>query len=329
MNNDTETGNPISPTPATGDVIDWTAARPILPYHVAPEIPFAVVSCPPPKSILQAGENANGQYRLYADGTVWMMERNGRQTLRYVMTDFAPAPDAESLRAEVERLTNRAEVAEYKHRQAVQEVQPMIIARAERAEASRDAALARVAELEAQNERSLALSRTGYADGYVAGVNAAVAEYESVSGDDALVMAIDRMMALFSTPPQEAAQAARVAGPEHRCLVPVTRFAEPRAGKGAGNAWFAVTGDRPAFFAGIWVPQWSSIRKLKDGETTDDLFGFLTCEPNGVVAPIHGKAMPVILIEPDDWHGWLSAPWGEAKGLQRPLAHEDLVLVEG
>jgi putative SOS response-associated peptidase YedK len=51
------------------------------------------------------------------------------------------------------------------------------------------------------------------------------------------------------------------------------------------------------FFAGIWVPEWTSIRKLKDGETTDDLFGFLTCEPNGVVAPIHPKAMPVILTE--------------------------------
>ncbi len=27
-------------------------------------------------------------------------------------------------------------------------------------------------------------------------------------------------------------------GPEHRCLVPLSRFAEPRPGKGVGNAWF-------------------------------------------------------------------------------------------
>lgn len=99
-------------------------------------------------------------------------------------------------------------------------------------------------------------------------------------------------------------------------------------GRGAGNAWFEVTGDRPAFFAGLWVPQWTSIRKLKDGETTDDLFAFLTCPPNDIVAPIHPKAMPVILINPDDWSRWLTAPWADAQDLQRPLPDEDLVLIE-
>jgi putative SOS response-associated peptidase YedK len=72
--------------------------------------------------------------------------------------------------------------------------------------------------------------------------------------------------------------------PPNRCLVPFNRFAEP-LGKGQGNAWFEPS--RPAFFAGIQVEGWTSIRKLKDGETRDDLFAFLTTEPNGVVAPIH------------------------------------------
>ena len=117
-------------------------------------------------------------------------------------------------------------------------------------------------------------------------------------------------------------------GQQNRCLVPLTRFAEPRAGKGMGNAWFSLTTDQPAFFAGIWVSEWCSIRKLKDGETTDDLFAFLTCEPNEVVRQIHPKAMPVILTEPSDLQAWLSETWSDAKKLQRPLSSAMLALDE-
>ncbi|MFN3275431.1 MAG: SOS response-associated peptidase [Paracoccus sp. (in: a-proteobacteria)] len=114
-------------------------------------------------------------------------------------------------------------------------------------------------------------------------------------------------------------------GREHRCLVPLTSFAELR-GKGQGNQWFAAADDRPMFFAGIEVRDWASIRKVKDGETTDDLFAFLTCPPNAEVSPIHPKAMPVILMEPDGWRGWLGGI--PAQEMQRALPDGALQLMD-
>ena len=59
--------------------------------------------------------------------------------------------------------------------------------------------------------------------------------------------------------------------------------------------WFAFDESRPlAFFAGLWT-HWTSVRKVKEGETTNDLYGFLTTAPNVEVKAIHPKAMPVIL----------------------------------
>lgn len=102
-----------------------------------------------------------------------------------------------------------------------------------------------------------------------------------------------------------------------RCLVPLAAFSEP--GPDRRPVWFELTDSRPAFFAGLCVRDWTSVRKVKDGPTTDDLFGFLTTTPNAEVAEIHPKAMPVILTEPTDWLRWMGASWEEAATLQRPL----------
>jgi putative SOS response-associated peptidase YedK len=83
-------------------------------------------------------------------------------------------------------------------------------------------------------------------------------------------------------------------GVENRCVVPFTSFSEFNKDQG-GDVWFALDESRPlAVFAGIWT-NWTSVRKVKEGETTNDLFGFLTTEPKNVVGSIHPKAMPVKL----------------------------------
>jgi hypothetical protein len=38
-----------------------------------------------------------------------------------------------------------------------------------------------------------------------------------------------------------------------------------------------------AFFAGIWT-RWTSVRKVKEGETTNDIFAFLTTEPKMLIS---------------------------------------------
>jgi putative SOS response-associated peptidase YedK len=118
-------------------------------------------------------------------------------------------------------------------------------------------------------------------------------------------------------------------GPDHRCLVPFTSFAENEMQPDGLSrpAWFAFDEGRPlAFFAGIWAT-WTSTRKLREGPVRADVFGFLTAAPNAEVMAVHPKAMPVILTQPSEWEAWLDAPLGEAKALQRPLPDGSLRIV--
>lgn len=119
-------------------------------------------------------------------------------------------------------------------------------------------------------------------------------------------------------------------GPENRCVVPFTSFAEHEVLPDGRHrpVWFALGEDRPlAFFAGIHVRRWTSVRKLRDGEVTADLFGFLTTAPNAEVGSVHPKAMPVILTTAAEVETWLGAPAGEVARLQRTLPDGALRIV--
>jgi putative SOS response-associated peptidase YedK len=116
---------------------------------------------------------------------------------------------------------------------------------------------------------------------------------------------------------------------ECRCVVPFTSFSEnetlPNGSK--PPIWFALAENRPlACFAGIWTP-WKSVRKVKEGETQNDVFGFLTTEPNALVATYHPKAMSVILRTQDEIDTWMEAPTPVALQLQRPLPDNALMIV--
>lgn len=119
-----------------------------------------------------------------------------------------------------------------------------------------------------------------------------------------------------------------------RCLVPASSFAEyhptEKTERGHKQAvWFRLTGDepRPPFaFAGFlrrWTWEKDGLRKKADqplaaANTPTNALAFLTCEPNGIVAPVHPKAMPVIL-RPDQFETWLTGDADAARALQKPL----------
>lgn len=118
--------------------------------------------------------------------------------------------------------------------------------------------------------------------------------------------------------------------PEQRCIVPATAFSEPdrNTSKPVQFRWFKRADGQPFFFAGIWR-EWEGDRgtKAKPNVGKHKLFSFLTTEPNGVVEPIHNKAMPVLLMTPADVDRWLNGTLEEALELQKPAADQAIVLM--
>jgi putative SOS response-associated peptidase YedK len=102
-----------------------------------------------------------------------------------------------------------------------------------------------------------------------------------------------------------------------RCLVPADSFCEwtdapdPATGRKRQH-FFARADGTPFAFAGL-------LREGAPGEPPR--FAFLTTEPNALVAPIHAKAMPVIL-GPAEFAPWLDG--APAAAFQHP-APDDLL----
>jgi putative SOS response-associated peptidase YedK len=112
--------------------------------------------------------------------------------------------------------------------------------------------------------------------------------------------------------------------PEHRCLVPVSSFAEPdnRTGDDKPSIWTRLARDesRPlTFFAGIWR-EWESDRGTKVAPDAGKhlAFSFLTTDASPDVAPFHPDATPVLLLDQSARGQWMAAPWEIACELQKP-----------
>ena len=118
---------------------------------------------------------------------------------------------------------------------------------------------------------------------------------------------------------------------EHRCVVPATAFSEPDKNTPKGSVvwrWFERTDKQPFFFAGIWRP-WTGDRGTKKAPNIGDhtLFSIMTTEPNAVVEPIHEKAMPVMLMTPDDVEQWLGGvSVDDALKMQKPAPDNAIVI---
>jgi putative SOS response-associated peptidase YedK len=117
---------------------------------------------------------------------------------------------------------------------------------------------------------------------------------------------------------------------QRRCLVPASSYCEPKGEKPATWHWFALHGDeqRPLFaFPGIWTSYRGPIRK--DGPVVDqEVFAFLTTEPNALTATINHERMPVLITDPTDFDTWLSGSPAEAFQLARSYAAEQMRIVQ-
>ena len=105
--------------------------------------------------------------------------------------------------------------------------------------------------------------------------------------------------------------------PEWRCLIPVTRFAEPQGPKGARTrTWFGVR-DEPLFaWAGLW---------RKSIEWGDVYSGVMT-DCNEAIRPVHDR-MPVLLHR-HEHEQWLHGDFDDVMTLQQRCFPDAAITME-
>ena len=88
---------------------------------------------------------------------------------------------------------------------------------------------------------------------------------------------------------------------QRRCLVPASSYCEPKGEKPATWHWFALNGDeeRPLFaFPGVWTRYRGPLKK--NGDNVDqEVFAFMTTEPNELTESINHERMPVLMSDPN------------------------------
>jgi len=93
--------------------------------------------------------------------------------------------------------------------------------------------------------------------------------------------------------------------PEHRCLIPLTGFAEAEGAAGAKTrTWFRVEGQPVFAWAGMWKEslEWGAV------------YSGLMTNANATVEPVHNR-MPVLLL-PDEWNRWLHGSLDDVRTFQ-------------
>jgi putative SOS response-associated peptidase YedK len=111
---------------------------------------------------------------------------------------------------------------------------------------------------------------------------------------------------------------------QRRCLIPADGFYEWQGVAGAKRKqpWFVRRADGGVFaLAGLWE-RWQPVATAGEGAvpTVLESVTVLTCAPNTLMAPIHGR-MPVI-VAPEGYDAWLTATTTPAD-VQRLLAPWD------